>query len=74
MSRKTCTLALMVLALSLALIPGVHARSPIENIVVVQDLPEKIVAGSTYEMVIKFDNVAQESVPFFVEKGRCPLF
>ena len=63
MSRKTCALTLMVLTLALTLIPGVHAKNPIDNIEVVQDLPEKIVAGSTYEVIITFDNVAKESVP-----------
>ncbi|MBU1173484.1 MAG: PKD domain-containing protein [Proteobacteria bacterium] len=67
MSRKTCATALIVLTIALILIPGVHAGNPIENIAVVQDLPDEIVAGNTYEMIITFDNVAQESVPFIVE-------
>jgi PKD repeat protein len=65
MSRKMCVFT--IIALALAMIPGVHAKSPLENVVVVQDLPEKIVAGSTYEMIITFDNVAQESVTLIVE-------
>jgi len=67
MSRKTYAFVLIVLVLAFTLTPGVHAKSPIDNVEIVQDLPENIVAGSTYEMIITFDNVAEESVPLIVE-------
>jgi len=66
MTRKTCAIALTVLTIALILIPGVHAY-PIENMVIVPPVPESMVAGNSYEMIITFDNVAQESVYLIVE-------
>jgi len=64
MSRKMYAFALVVLTLALALIPGVHAEDPIRNLKVVQGLPDKIVAGSRYEVIFTFDSIAYEPVPF----------
>ena len=66
MSRKTCMFTLMVLTLALTLVSGVYAEYPIDDLVVVQDLPVNMVAGSAYEMVILFDNIAKEPVTFYV--------
>ena len=67
MSRKISVFALIVLTIALILIPSAHAEYPLDNIEVKQDLPGEIVAGSTYEMVILFDNIAKEPVTFYVE-------
>jgi len=66
MNRKTIAIALTALTLAFILVPGVQAY-PVENMVVVQDLPESMVAGNTYTMIITFDNVAKESVPLTIE-------
>ena len=66
MNRKTIAIALTALTLALILVPGVQAY-PVENMVVVQDLPESMVAGNTYTMIITFDNIAKESVPLTIE-------
>jgi len=72
MSRKMCVFAMMVLALALALVPSVHAEDPIRNFVVVQGLPDSIVAGRSYEVVFTFDSIAPEPVPFsFNLKATC---
>jgi len=62
MNRKTSTLTLLVLTIALVLIPNVYAEYPIENIKIVQDLPENMVAGSSYEMIITFDNIAKDPI------------
>lgn len=62
MKRKTSTFTLMLLAITIALIPSVYAEYPIENMVIVQDLPGTLVAGNTYCMNLTFDNVAKETV------------
>jgi PKD repeat protein len=62
MSRKTSVYALMVLTLALILIPGVNAEYPIEDVVVVQDLPDVMIAGSSYEIIITFENVAKKAI------------
>ncbi|KKL09401.1 hypothetical protein LCGC14_2566220, partial [marine sediment metagenome] len=66
MNRKTYAIALTVLIIAFILVPGVQAY-PIENMVIVQPLPDSMVAGSSYEMIITFDNIVPESVSFTVE-------
>jgi len=66
MNRKTSTFTLMLLAVAIVLIPSVYAEYPIENMKVVQDLPDTMIAGNSYEMIITFDNVAKESVPLTI--------
>lgn len=58
---------LIILVLSLTSIPSVNADNPLDNITVVQDLPDALVAGNTYIMIITFDNVAPDTINFAVE-------
>ena len=63
---KMCLPFLMV-AMILVSIPAVEAESSIRNLEVVQNLPDRIVTGDTYEMKITFDSTARESLPIVVE-------
>ena len=70
MTRRKWIFALMVLTIAITLIPGgytrVHSEYPIDDLEVVQDFPETLVAGNSYEIVILFDNIAKENITFYV--------
>ena len=65
MSRKISAIALIVLTIALILIPGVHAETPIP-VVIVEDLPDIMVAGSSYDMVLAF-NLEEKAFSFRAE-------
>ncbi len=62
--KKSIVLIVLVLAM---MIPGVYAKNPIENIEIIQDLPDVLIAGNIYEMLLAFDNVVVETIPLVVE-------
>ena len=64
--RKAVLVGLMALTIALILVPGTHAY-PIDKVLVIQDLPENMVAGNQYEMIIAFPNEADEAVPITIE-------
>lgn len=54
------------LLVGLFLLPTLALASPIENIRVIEPLPEVIIAGQTYPIEILFDNSADSYVPLIV--------
>ena len=64
MSRKTYVIALTVLTIALAIIPNAYAKYAIDNYVIEKDLPDTLVAGSTYDMIATFDILSETYLAF----------